>query len=125
MERTYIADIKNNLGKPVLVQGFVENLRDSKYMAFIVLKDITGKIQITVEKEKLPELCPVIATLTQAQSPQPHGKDLHTPHPRVDDATGHHNRGEQDPNAPKGKRTYGKNPKNIIARRCVADGNAH
>lgn len=42
MERTYIADIKNNLGKPVLVQGFVENLRDSKYMAFIVLKDITG-----------------------------------------------------------------------------------
>ena len=47
MERTYIADIKNNLGKPVLVQGFVENLRDSKYMAFIVLKDITGKIQIT------------------------------------------------------------------------------
>ena len=65
MERTYIADIKNNLGKPVLVQGFVENLRDSKYMAFIVLKDITGKIQITVEKEKLPELCPVIATLTQ------------------------------------------------------------
>lgn len=65
MERTYIADIKNNLGKPVLVQGFVENLRDSKYMAFIVLKDITGKIQVTVEKEKLPELCPVIATLTQ------------------------------------------------------------
>ena len=65
MERTYIADIKNNLGKPVLVQGFVENLRDSKYMAFIVLKDITGKIQITVEKDKLPELCPVIATLTQ------------------------------------------------------------
>ena len=65
MERTYIADIKNNLGKPVLVQGFVENLRDSKYMTFIVLKDITGKIQITVEKEKLPELCPVIATLTQ------------------------------------------------------------
>lgn len=40
-------------------------MRDSKYMAFIVLKDITGKIQITVEKEKLPELCPVIATLTQ------------------------------------------------------------
>lgn len=65
MERTYIADIRNNLGKPVLVQGFVENLRDSKYMAFIVLKDISGKIQITVEKEKLPELCPVIATLTQ------------------------------------------------------------
>ena len=58
MERTYIADIKNNLGKPVLVQGFVENLRDSKYMAFIVLKDITGKIQITVEKESCRSSAP-------------------------------------------------------------------
>lgn len=63
MERTYIADIKNNLGKP-LVQGFVENLRDSKYMAFIVLKDITGKIQITVEKRSCRSSA-VIATLTQ------------------------------------------------------------
>ena len=64
MERTYIADIKNNLGKPVLVQGFVENLRDGKAMAFIVLKDITGKLQITVEKEKAEHLCESISKLT-------------------------------------------------------------
>ncbi len=64
MERTYIADIKNNLGKSVLVQGFVENLRDGKAMAFIVLKDITGKLQITVEKEKAEHLCETISKLT-------------------------------------------------------------
>ena len=64
MERTYIADIKNNLGKPVLVQGFVENLRDGKAMAFIVLKDITGKLQITVEKEKAEHLGESISKLT-------------------------------------------------------------
>lgn len=64
MERTYIADIKNNLGKPVLVQGFVENLRDGKAMAFIVLKDITGKLQITVEKDKAEHLCESISKLT-------------------------------------------------------------
>ena len=64
MERTYIADIKNNLGKTVLVQGFVENLRDGKAMAFIVLKDITGKLQITVEKEKAEHLCESISKLT-------------------------------------------------------------
>ena len=64
MERTYIADIKNNLDKPVLVQGFIENLRDGKAMAFIVLKDITGKLQITVEKEKAEHLCDTIAQLT-------------------------------------------------------------
>lgn len=56
MERTYIADIQNKIGTCVKVQGFVENFRNSKAMAFIVLKDITGKLQITVEKEKNPEL---------------------------------------------------------------------
>ncbi len=64
MNRTYISDVRNNLGETIKVQGFIENLRNSKYMAFIVLKDITGKIQITVEKETLPQLCDVIDTLT-------------------------------------------------------------
>ncbi|MCD8130661.1 MAG: aspartate--tRNA(Asn) ligase [Lachnospiraceae bacterium] len=64
MTRTYIADALRAPGAKVLVQGFVDNLRDSKYMAFIVLKDITGRIQITVEKEKLPGLCDTIAQLT-------------------------------------------------------------
>jgi len=64
MERTYISDVKNNIGSKIKVQGFIENLRNSKYMAFIVLKDITGKIQVTIEKEKLPELCDTIDSLT-------------------------------------------------------------
>ena len=56
MMRTYVKDIKDNIGKTVKVQGFVENFRNSKAMAFIILKDITGKIQITVEKELHPEM---------------------------------------------------------------------
>ena len=46
------------------MQGFIENLRNSKYMAFIVLKDITGKLQITVEKEDHPDLVDTIDKLT-------------------------------------------------------------
>lgn len=65
MERTYISDAISAAGHRVLVQGFVDNLRDSKYMAFIVLKDITGKIQITIEKEAHPELCDAISQLTE------------------------------------------------------------
>ena len=64
MERCMIQDVKKTLGQPVLVQGFVDNFRDSKAMAFIVLKDITGRLQITVEKEKLPEVAAAIAGLT-------------------------------------------------------------
>lgn len=64
MERTYISDISKNLDKPILIQGFVENFRDRKAMAFIVLKDITGKVQITVEKEKHPDLEQALSEIT-------------------------------------------------------------
>ena len=62
MNRTYIRDIKEN--GPVKVQGFIENLRDGKSMAFLVVKDITGKIQVTVEKEKLPQVAEAVSQLT-------------------------------------------------------------
>ena len=64
MERTYISDVKNHIGDTVKVQGFIENIRNSKAMAFIVLKDITGKLQITIEKEKSPNLQETIDMLT-------------------------------------------------------------
>ena len=64
MERVYVKDIRNNLEKPILVQGFVENFRDGKAMSFIVLKDITGKVQITVEKSEHEDLLPALAQIT-------------------------------------------------------------
>jgi nondiscriminating aspartyl-tRNA synthetase len=54
MERTYIKDIK--VGETNKVKGFIENIRDKKTMAFIVVRDITGKLQVTIEKEKFPEI---------------------------------------------------------------------
>lgn len=50
MSRIYIEDVKQFIGEEVKVSGFIENFRNSKAMAFIVLKDITGKLQVTVEK---------------------------------------------------------------------------
>ena len=49
MERTLIKDVTP--GKR-LIKGFVENFRNKKNMAFIVVKDITGKMQVTVIKEE-------------------------------------------------------------------------
>ena len=54
MKRTLIKNVIPE--KEVLISGWVENFRDKKSMIFIVLKDISGKIQITIEKEKYPEL---------------------------------------------------------------------
>lgn len=56
MERVKICDVKKKNGKVVKVQGFVENIRISKAMIFFVIKDLTGKLQITVEKSAHPEL---------------------------------------------------------------------
>ena len=61
MERTMIKDIKPGMCR---VSGFVENFRNKRTMAFIVVKDITGKLQITVEKEKHPEMLEMLDRLT-------------------------------------------------------------
>ena len=61
MERTYVKDITPGIRK---VQGFVENFRNKRTMAFIVVKDITGKLQVTVEKEKHPEMTELLDKLT-------------------------------------------------------------
>jgi aspartyl-tRNA synthetase len=64
LERTTIVEAFQKPNETVLVRGFIDNLRDSKYMTFIVLKDITGKIQITIEKEKHPEWEELLSSLT-------------------------------------------------------------
>ena len=61
MKRTYIKDVTPGICK---VQGFVENFRNKKNMAFIVVKDITGKLQITVIKEEHPEMLEMLDRLT-------------------------------------------------------------
>ena len=65
MERIYAQEVSQHIDEVVKVQGFVENIRNSKAMAFIVLKDITGKIQITLEKEPNPQLAEIVDTITQ------------------------------------------------------------
>ncbi len=61
MQRTYLKDVKPGRCR---VSGFVENFRNKKTMAFIVVKDITGKLQVTVEKEKHPEMIEMLDKLT-------------------------------------------------------------
>ena len=61
MERTLIKDIAPGKRK---VSGFVENFRNKRTMAFIVIKDATGKLQVTIEKEKHPEMAELLDKLT-------------------------------------------------------------
>ena len=62
MERSLIANVK--LGERNKLQGFVENLRNKRTMAFLVLRDYSGRIQLTIEKEKYPEIAALVDQLT-------------------------------------------------------------
>ena len=62
MKRVMIKDIK--LGEENKIAGFVENIRNKKWMCFIVLRDVSGKIQLTIEKANHPELEEVLSQIT-------------------------------------------------------------
>lgn len=62
MERIYIKNII--FEQQIKLQGFVDTYRNKGKMAFLVLKDITGKVQITIEKEKHPELITILDQIT-------------------------------------------------------------
>ena len=62
MKRTFIADVKP--GEQVKIAGFVENCRNKKARAFLVIRDMTGKVQVYVEKEGNEALAAVVDQLT-------------------------------------------------------------
>lgn len=52
MKRTYIKDLTEGQCK---IKGMVETIRDKKIM-FIVIRDVTGAVQVTIEKDKCPQV---------------------------------------------------------------------
>lgn len=52
MNRTYI---KNLTEGECLIKGYVETIRDKKIM-FLVIRDVTGSVQVTIEKDQCPEV---------------------------------------------------------------------
>ncbi len=54
MKRIYIKDLKEN--EEAKIAGFLTKIRDTKYMVFLMLKDVTGEIQVSISKEEKPGL---------------------------------------------------------------------
>lgn len=52
--RTYIKKLNEN--EETKIAGFITKIRDTKYMVFVMLKDITGEIQVSISKEEQPTL---------------------------------------------------------------------
>ena len=77
MERTLVSKAPN--GEYCRVAGFVENLRNKCYMAFIVLRDVSGKLQLTVDKGAFPEVAAEVDKLTVESVVTAYGKVVENP----------------------------------------------
>lgn len=66
MEKVYVKDLNNYLEKEITFMGFVDTVRDKKWVMFVILRDSTGKIQMTIEKseEANKELLEIMSNIT-------------------------------------------------------------
>ena len=54
MQRILINDLKENINSKI--SGWAEKIRDTKYMIFVILKDRSGNIQVSIDKENNKDL---------------------------------------------------------------------
>ncbi len=45
-----ISELAQHYNEEVTVQGFIENIRDLQYVQFVIIRDGSGKLQVTIEK---------------------------------------------------------------------------
>ena len=80
MNKLKFSELKEHYNEEVLLKGFVDNIRDLQYVQFLVLRDRTGKIQVTVEKnEENKELNEIVSNLTLESTVNVTGKLLESP----------------------------------------------
>ncbi len=62
MKRTWITEAQTNA--LVKIEGFLERIRNTRNMAFLVVRDRSGALQVTIEKEQHPEWTELLDQLT-------------------------------------------------------------
>jgi aspartyl-tRNA synthetase len=63
-----IEEVSRHVGHTVTIKGFVETVRSQKRIMFIVIRDTTGKVQVTHMKTKRQELDESFESLTTESS---------------------------------------------------------
>ena len=47
-----VNELSNHLNEEIIFSGFVDAVRDKKWVMFVILRDATGKVQLTIEKSE-------------------------------------------------------------------------
>ena len=65
MKKIYFENLNEYFGQEITIEGFVDNIRDLQYVQFLVVRDTTGKVQITIEKNQSnSKLNAIVSNLT-------------------------------------------------------------
>ena len=85
LKRLCIKDLKEHYNEEVELQAFVDNIRNIKWVQFVILKDETGKVQMTIEKslEENKELVEIVNNLTVESTVKIKGKLIENPNVKL------------------------------------------
>ncbi len=84
MTKIYFKDLKNYLDQDISLEGFIDKIRDLQYVQFIILRDGTGEVQVTVEKnEDNKKLNEIVSNLTLESTLKVTGKLLNSPNVKL------------------------------------------
>ncbi len=76
----YIKDLKNYYNQEITIQGFVDKIRNLQYVQFVIIRDHTGKVQVTIEKNDVNQhLNKIIDNCTNESTVKITGKLLESP----------------------------------------------
>jgi nondiscriminating aspartyl-tRNA synthetase len=79
VERTSIVSLRGKIGETVMVQGWLQTLRDQKKMQFLILRDRTGLVQVAHWKGNSPELAEQISKISAESAITITGKVVDNP----------------------------------------------
>ena len=77
MKKINFSELKNYYNEVVELHGFVEKVRDLQYVQFLILRDKSGSVQVTLEKDgSLEELNKIVTSLKVESTVKVTGKVL-------------------------------------------------
>lgn len=80
MNKIEFNEHKKHYNEEVTLKGFIDNIRDLQYVQFMILRDRTGKVQVTIEKnDENKSLNEIVSGLTLESTVKVTGKLLESP----------------------------------------------
>lgn len=80
MSKIFVNQLNQYFDKKIVLEGFVDKVRDLQYVQFLIIRDSTGKVQATIEKnEENKELMEIVSSITVESTLKITGKLLESP----------------------------------------------